>query len=118
MATKTFTAAITTAAILIGSIAHAGQITLSRPIDGASLHDIGADMTVYYTDNGATFEIVATYLKKSRPGRAQRMRMALMDGDRVSFALPGLSHTQYIFERSGQTVSVTSQTTGTHLAQR
>lgn len=95
---------------LSATAALAGEITLSEEIQGATLHEAGVDMSVYYLDKGAVFETVATY---AAPGaETGRMRMGLMDGDSVSFALPGQMQTTYTFARSGAVVTVSAQSEG------
>lgn len=90
--------------------ASADTITLSAPLNGASLHEGGVDMNVYYTaaaDRG--FEVVATYAPVAAPAEAARLRMVLEDGDSVRFALPGHDEAIYAFQRNGAAVAVSVQ---------
>ncbi len=100
------------AALLIAAVAPASadDIRLDRPMAAASLHDGGVDMVVYYLDHQDELEVVATYSQKGAYEPA-RLRMALGDGDDVSFGLPGLSGASYRFTRTGAVVSVSAKPT-------
>ncbi|MEO0995010.1 MAG: hypothetical protein AAFX62_14530 [Pseudomonadota bacterium] len=102
---------------LVAGSAHAGEIALERELQGASLHDGGIDMVVYYLDREDHLEVVATYATAEVPEAPARLRMGLMDGDEVSFALPGERHVQYSFARDGQTVRVEARATNREVAQ-
>lgn len=97
-------------------LAQAGEITLEREMQAASLHDGGIDMVVFYLDRDDHFEVIATYATKAVPEAPARLRMGLMDGDSVNFALPGETHVQYGFAREGETVRVEARPTGRDVA--
>ena len=97
-------------ALFSGTLTQAGEIELSKPIQGASLHDGGIDMVVYYTDHSTHFEVVATYVENDHPDHPSRLRMRMQDGDDVTFSLSGLTETRYAFARNGEIVRVTSIT--------
>ncbi|RCW82115.1 hypothetical protein [Paracoccus lutimaris] len=91
-------------------------IRLAAPLAGATLNSDQADMSVYYTQGkDKTLEVVATYVSDSAPQPLQ-MFMALSDGDKVQFGLPGHPETLYRFARNGNVVTVTSQATGLAVA--
>lgn len=90
----------------------AGEIKLTKEIQGASLHEDGVDMVVYYTKEGEIFEVVATYLTDDSADGPARIRMGLMNSDRVTFALPGRPEMNYTFFRHGSTVRVETTPTG------
>lgn len=95
------------AAALIPAAAGADSITLEAPMAGASLHAAGVDMSVYYlTLADGTYEVVATYAAQDDAANAQRLTMALRDGDAARFGLPGHGETLYAFERDGTDVTV------------
>lgn len=75
-------------------------------------------MVVYYTENGAAVEVVATYIETNDPTTPLRMRMTLNEGDRVSFGLPGFRNSSFTFQRSGTQVTVRSETKSTKLVQQ
>lgn len=105
-------ASIALAAGLITAPAIAAEIELTKEIQGASIHETGVDMVVYYTKDGERLEVVATYVEDGDAANPNRMRMGLMDGDNVTFALPGRMETNYTFSRAGQTVRVKSTPSG------
>ncbi len=77
-----------------------------EPAEAVSLHDGALDMVAYYTelDNGA-YEVVATFSEKSGEN-PQRIRMALVDGDAVRFAVPGYQDSVYGFAREGDALRI------------
>ncbi len=85
--------------------AHADQITLTSPLAGASLHAGDVDMSVYWTDVETGYEVVATYLEADAVTPAQ-MTLVLVDGDAVTFSLPGRLDHSYKFARTGAAVTV------------
>ena len=89
--------------------AMADQIELTAPGQGASLHDGGVDMAVYFIESGDLYEVVATYNDSTGPYDPARLRMGLADGDAVHLSLPGLRHVDYAFRRDGGTVSVKAE---------
>lgn len=102
---------------LIPSHIKADTISLDAAIKCASVHDGGVDMAVYYVDQGDHFEVVATYAPVESPFRPARIRMALVDGDSVSFGLPGAATAVlYSFARSGETVIVEATHVGEEFA--
>jgi hypothetical protein len=102
---------------LMPGLVRADAITLDAPIAGASVHTGGVDMVVYYVDREDHFEVVATYASVDGPFEPGRLRMALTDGDRVSFGLPGMATAVlYTFERSGETVHVGASHVGADFA--
>ena len=103
MITRTLAAAL----VLAAGAAVAEEIVLSSPMQGASLHEGGIDMAVYYLDQDDHFEVVATYAPKREPYEPSRFRLALTDGDSMRFALPGEEQVMYSFVRTGATVKVT-----------
>jgi hypothetical protein len=86
--------------------AAADIIRLEDPMAAASLHDGGVDMVVYYLEHEDHFEVVATYAAHHAPAAPARLRMGLVDGDRVSFGLPGLPGVTYTFARTGASIAV------------
>lgn len=109
------TAALVTA--LSPTVALADAIALDGPMKGASLHEAGVDMNVYYTEimNGA-FEVVATYAARETPAETGRLVMALNEGDAVRFGLPGHKNALYSFERKGEIVVVMAEAIERQLA--
>jgi hypothetical protein len=97
------------AACLTAVPAQADQIELTAPMQGASLHDGGVDMAIYFVEADDLYEVVATYIDATGPYDPARLRMGLADGDAVHFSLPGLRHVGYAFERDGGTVRVTAE---------
>jgi len=95
--------------ILAAGAASAEQIELTSPMQGASLHEGGIDMVVYYLDQDDHFEVVATYAPNREPYEPSRFRLALADGDSMRFALPGEAQVMYGFVRTGDMVSVTAE---------
>ena len=96
------------AASFLAGVAMADTATMTRDIEGVSLHDGPHDMVAYYraVDDGA-LEVTATFLAHDAAAfEPQRIVMALGDGDDVSFAMPGYPHALYRFERAGSRVVV------------
>lgn len=108
---KTLSLGILAAASLFSitsaSVAQAGTVTLDAPHAGASLHTGRIAMSVYFTRTDSdAFQVVATYAGKAEPDQPRRIVMALSDGDRVSFGLPGHRGALYTFARDGGVVTV------------
>lgn len=99
----------TAAAIFTTAPAHAAEVELSREIQGASIHENGVDMVVYYTRAGALLEVVATYVEDGDARNPSRLRMGMADGDKVKFALPGREGLNYAFSRNGASVRVVTE---------
>lgn len=97
------------AAIFSAAPAHAAEIELSREIQGASIHENGVDMVVYYTRAGELLEVVATYVEDDDARNPSRIRMGMADGDKVKFALPGRRGLNYAFSRTGDAVRVVTE---------
>lgn len=103
---------------LLASIAGpalADEITLSKPAAGTTLHESGTEMSVYYTEADAAYEVVATYLT-GRDAEPARVAMQLEDGDAVSFGLPGARGTIFTFARDGGDLTVRSASTAQDFA--
>ena len=115
--TRMISALALVASMAAASVAQAGNVTLTQPIQAGSLHEGGVDMVIYYTDQNTHFEVVATYVTPRAPDAPNRLRMGLTDGDRVSFALPGEPATLYSFARADDTVTVETTSTLTIVAQ-
>lgn len=98
--------------------AAADEIRLDVPLAAASLHDGGVDMVVYYLEHADHFEVVATYVAQQAPDAPARLHMGLVEGDRVSFGLPGLPGMTYSFSRTGAVIAVeaTPADTSAHVA--
>ncbi|MBX2856576.1 MAG: hypothetical protein KTR21_16430 [Rhodobacteraceae bacterium] len=105
-------------ALLTASAAHADEITLSQPLAGASLHDAGVDMSVYWTEAESGLEVVATYAVRDAAFESHRLVMVLNDGDKVSFGLPQRREAYYTFSRIGDVVSVQAESITTKVASR
>lgn len=95
---------------LLATPALADEATVARPIEGGSLHAGHLDMSVYYVPvDGGLLEVHAIFATKGGddPGRVV---MGLADGDSVAFAIPGHRGQLYRFSRSGEKVTVSSET--------
>ncbi|WP_172331297.1 hypothetical protein [Mangrovicoccus sp. HB161399] len=101
---------------LTAGTASAGEITLAKPLAGAALHEGGVDMSVYWTEVDAGYEVVATY-QGAADQQASRIAMVLTDGDRVTFGLPGTRGLVYSFARENGAVTVTGTRKGIDLAE-
>ncbi len=97
------------ATLFTASLAQADEIKLTAPIQAGTLHENGVDMVVYYMDLDSALEVTATYVETATPDQAQRIRMVLMDGDGVTFGLPGLPGVNYSFARTGNVVSISTK---------
>lgn len=103
-------------ALLTSTAAMADEITLEREIQAGTLHEATLDMVVYYLDRDDHFEVVATYATHAMPEDPSRIRMALAEGDEVTFGLPGQRGQVYTFSRSGDAVNVRSQAVSSRVA--
>ena len=90
----------------------AGEILLEKPMAGATLHQAGIDMSVYWTEQDKGYEVVATFVPELSDVPPARMVMLLADGDDVTFGLPGTLSHSYTFARTDQGVSVRSDKVG------
>jgi hypothetical protein len=98
------------AASIFAAPALAEQMTMTRPIEAASLHDGPLDMVAYFVPAAReTLEVTATFAPRHGHGRSDepmRIVMGLADGDHVAFGMPGYQEALYRFTRSGETVTV------------
>jgi hypothetical protein len=109
MIRKTLSASVL-AALFLAAPAFAEEATIGRPIEGSSLHEGHLDMVVYYVPvDGDRLEVTATFAPKIG-GDPQRVVMGLADGDSVAFSMPGHRGPLYAFSRSGEKVTVSSET--------
>ena len=102
--TRTARAALAAALILAAAApAPAEEARMTRPIEAGSLHEGPLDMVAYWTPRGDAYELVATFAPKAG-GAPLRVVMALAEGDRTAFALPGHPGALYGFARRGGVV--------------
>ena len=89
--------------------AFADEATIGRPIEGGSLHEGHLDMVAYYVPvDGDHLEVTATFVPKIG-GDPLRVVMGLSDGDSVAFSMPGHKDSLYAFSRSGEEVTVSTE---------
>ena len=109
MTRKTLTASLL-AAMFLTTPVFAEEATVARPIQAGSLHKGHLDMVVYYVPvDGDLLEVTATFAPKTG-GDPQRVVMGLADGNSVAFSMPGHRGSLYAFSRSGEEVTVSSET--------
>ena len=94
-------------ALSLGTAAFADTATMTRAIQGGSLHDGPLDMVAYWQplDDGG-FEVTATWRDRATDDAPMRTIMRLEDGDRTAFAMPGYTEALYSFSRTGEAVTV------------
>ena len=98
------------AALLLANPAFAEEATIGRPIEGGTLHEGRFDLVVYYVPAyGDLLEVTATFAPKDA-GNPLRVVMGLADGDSVAFSMPGHQGSLYAFSRSGEEVTVSTET--------
>ena len=97
------------AALFLATPALAEDVTVERPVEAGSLHAGRLDMVAYYVPvEGDRLEVTATFAPKGG-GDPLRVVMALADGDKVAFSMPGYQDSLYAFSRSGGTVTVSTE---------
>jgi hypothetical protein len=102
------------AALFLATPAFAEQTTIRRPIEGGSLHAGRLDMVVHYVPvEGDRLKVTATFAPKGG-GDPLRVVMGLADGDSVSFSMPGYQDSLFAFSRSGEKVTVSTETDKRH----
>ncbi|MDX8481561.1 hypothetical protein RFN28_24310 [Mesorhizobium sp. VK24D] len=88
----------------------AEEATIGRPVQAGSLHEGRLDMVAYYVPvDGDLLEVTATFAPKDG-GDPQRVVMGLADRDSVAFSMPGYRDSLYAFSRSGEKVTVSTET--------
>ncbi len=98
------------ATLLLATPAFAGEVTIGRPIEGGSLHEGRLDMVVCYVPvDRNLLEVTATFAPKGG-GDPLRVVMGLADRDSVAFSMPGYQGSLYRFSRSGEQVTVSTET--------
>jgi hypothetical protein len=108
MTIRRFAFALAAAAALAGP-AGAGEITVRRAIEAASLRDGPLDMVAYWRPAaGGALEVTATFAPHRGVADPMRVVMALGEGDDVAFALPGHPQVLWRFVRSGGAVTIRS----------
>ncbi|MFV0385346.1 hypothetical protein [Paracoccus sp. (in: a-proteobacteria)] len=107
--TKTFATAAILAALSIPAAAMADSVTLNAPAQGANLNGDTVDMSIYYlAGTDGAMSVNAVYVSDALPDQPHTLRMALQDGDNVTFALPGHPEALYNFQRADGVLTVTS----------
>ena len=86
--------------------AAAETVTLSAPLQAATVHHATVDMSVYWTKSGEALEVVAHYASKANPEDTGRLVLALNEGDDVLFGLPGQAGQLFGFSRHGDALTV------------
>lgn len=102
--------------IVAPGVASAAELSLNSALEGATLSDGRVDMSVYFTNVEADFEVVATYVTQTNVETPSRLTMVLADGDSVSFGLPGVSGKVYTFSRDGDVLDVDASNVWTQVA--
>ena len=98
------------AALFFATPAFAEEASIGRPIEGGSLHEGHLDMVAYYVPvDGNLMEVTATLAPKTG-GDPLRVVMGLADGDSVAFSMPGYQDSLYAFSRSGEEVTISTET--------
>jgi hypothetical protein len=106
MPAKKAAAAAAIAVALLAGPGLAEEMTMTRAIEAASLHEGPLDMVAYYRPvTGGALEVTATFAPRDRARQPLRIVMALGDGDDVAFAMPGYPDARYRFVRSGPHVT-------------
>lgn len=109
MIRKTLSASLL-AALFLATPAFAEEATIGRPIEGGSLHEGNLDVVVYYVPvDSDVLEVTATFAPKIG-GDPLRVVMGLADGDSVAFSMPGHQDSLYAVSRSGEEVTVSTET--------
>ena len=102
--------ALLLAALFFATPAFAEEASIGRPIEGGSLHEGHLDMVAYYVPvDGNLMEVTATFAPKTG-GDPLRVVMGLADGDSVAFSMPGHQDSLYAFSRSGEEVTISTET--------
>ena len=96
----------------------AHDVTLDKPMLGATLDEQGVDLSVYWTaaENGA--EVTATYVSSWDPSTPSRVRMYLQEGDVTTFAMPDARQVAFRFAFDGKALRVTAPPQFQKLASR
>lgn len=103
---KRFALAAALLAFAAAGAAKADEITLRAPLAAAAVHEGDIDMSVYWTEVGTGYEVVATYAPRDAMEETGRLVMLLEEGEKVSFALPGEAQVIYAFARDNGAVQV------------
>lgn len=104
------------AALSLPMAAAAETVVLNEEAAGATLHANTVDMSVYWTAKGDAFELTAIYAAKADAAEGGRLVMTLVEGDSVSFGLPGHVGQLFTFAREGDAVRVVAETAAPMLA--
>ena len=100
--TRYFSAAASAALFCTFFVAQASaeEAVMSHPIQAGSLHEGPLDVVSYWVPlTDGAFEVTGTFLSRETGAAPMRVVMALQDGDRTSFAMPGYMSALYSFER-------------------
>ena len=93
--------------VLVATPVLAEEVTMSSAIAAGSLHEGPLDMVAYYRPiDGGSLEVTATFSRHDALTQPMRIVMAMQDGDKVAFAMPGYPEALYTFSRAGSAVQV------------
>lgn len=78
----------------------AEEVVMYRPIQAGSLHEGPLDMVAYWTHlEDQRYEVTATFIARTDGAAPMRVVVHLLDGNDVSFAIPGPQTALYRFAR-------------------
>lgn len=101
------------AALFLATPTFAEEVTVGHPIEAGSLHKGPLDMVAYYIPIDDLLVVTATFTSKVG-GDPLRVVMGLADRDSVAFSIPGHKGWLYAFSRSGEEVTVSTETERCH----
>lgn len=102
---------------LTGTHAFAEEVTMSEPVQAASLHEGPLDMVAYYLDlPDGGYELTATFRARTDEAQPMRVVMKLMNGDDVAFGMPGHAGSLYRFARANDVITASVERTTRQVA--
>lgn len=101
-------------AALLAPVAVAAEtVTLKAETAGATLHHATVDLSTYWTEAAdGSYDLIAYYAPKNG-AEGGRLQMTLVDGDSVTFGLPGQVGQMFTFAREAGVVTVSTVSTVT-----
>lgn len=97
--------------VLHTSPALAESTVMTDPMQAGRLHEGPLDMVAYWTSaDGRAYEVTAVFRARTATAEPMRIAMQMLDGDDVSFGLPGQPGVLYRFVRRDGVVSASVRT--------
>ena len=93
-------------ALMFAQAASAETLRLEKPSQAGWLHSAGVDISAYYLDQTAYLDVVVEFADQDSGRLPGRLRLRMVDGDDLDFAVPGRTDVSFGIIRTGKAIDV------------